>query len=380
MARRVGPFVVGVGLALGFVAWAAPALAQNGSISGRVVDSESRTLSRDKKPLAGHQNPVDFMIALSEAQVTLEFKGEPAKKYTVITDLDGLWYKGSLPPGTYDITVRREWRDPDTSRTPNNKPVVFLASATAVLKPGEKLKLPDIHALTEESIAAGHRPPSAAAPPPGASNAAIDAANKRNAELNTLLKDANGLFDAGKYEESIAKYLAVAQKLEGSDQGCARCFVKAGEAYSKMKNPTEAEKMFVKATEVDPNIADAYIQLAALYNGMNKFDEAAKMSAKANELTASAVGGGDPTALYNQGVILWNGGKAKEARDAFARAVKADPKNAKAQYYLGLTTFSAAAAGDGKMTDAREPLMAYLRLEPTGEFAESAKGILAAIK
>lgn len=382
MTRGMMKLTLGATLAAGILAWAAPVAAQNGSISGRVVDSERRSLSRDKKPLAGHQNPVDFMICLGNAQVTIESKDTPSKKTTVVTDLDGLFYKSGLAPGMYDITVRLEWRDPDMSRTQNNKPVVFIGSALGVeLKPGDKLKLPDIHALTEEAIAAGHKPPTAgAAPPPGMSNAAIEAANKRNAELNNLLKDANGLFDSGKYEESIAKYMAVAQKLEGSDQGCARCFVKAGEAYAKMKNPTEAEKMFVKATEVDPNIADAYIQLAALYNGMNKFDEAAKMSAKAAELTANSAGGGDPTALYNQGVILWNAGKAPEARDAFSKAVKADPRNAKAQYYLGLTTFSAAAAGDGKMTDAKAPLEAYLRLEPTGEFAESAKGILAAIK
>jgi len=382
MARRWVRFGVAAGLAMGVVAWATPAHAQNGSISGRVVDSERRSLSRDKKPLAGHQNPTDFMICLGGAQVTIESKDTPGKKTTVITDLDGLWYKSGLAPGKYDITVRLEWRDPDTSRTVNNKPVVFIGSALDVeLKPGDKLKLPDIHALTEEAIAAGRRPPTtASAPPPGMSNAAIDAANRRAAELNTLLKDANGLFDSGKYEEAITKYLAVAEKLEGSDQSCARCYVKAGEAYVKLKKTEEALRAFVKATEIDENLAEAYSQLASLYNGMGKLDDAAKMSAKANELMAKSPAGGDPIALYNQGVILWNGGKGAEARDAFAKAVKADPKNAKAQYYLGLTTFSTAAGGDGKMTDARAPLQEYLRLDPNGEFAESAKALLAAIK
>jgi len=380
MARRVGPFLVGVGLVLGSLAWAAPALAQNGSISGRVIDSERRTLDRDNKPLAGHQSPVDFLIALSEAQVTLEFKGTPAKKYTVVTDLDGLWYKSGLPPGTYDITVRREWIDPDKSRTPSNKPIVFIATAPGVeLKPGEKLKIPDMSALTEEAIAAGRRP--AAAAPAGKSNAAIDAENKRNAELNTLLKDANGLFDAGKYEESIVKYMAVAAKLEGSDQSCARCYVKAGEAYVKLKNTAEAEKAFVKALDVDEKLGEAYSQLASLYNGMGRLEDAARMSAKANELMpTAAAGGGDTTALYNQGVIFWNANKAVEARDTFAKVVKANPANANAQWMLGLSTFSAAAGGNGKTTDAKAPLEAYLKLAPTGEHAAEAKALLDAIK
>lgn len=383
MARRWVQFAVTAGLALGVVAWAKPAQAQNGSMSGRVVDSERRTLSRDNKPLAGHQSPTDFMIALSEAIVTLEFKGTPSKKFTVITDLDGLWYKSGLAPGDYEVSVRREWIDPDQSRTPDRKPVVFIvAPQTITLKPGDKMKLPDMHALTEAAIAAGHRPPSAAsAPPPGMSNAEIDAANKRNSELNGLLKDANALFDSGKYEDSIAKYLAVAQKLEGSDQGCARCYVKVGEAYMKLKNTAEAEKAFVKALDVDEKLAEAYNQLASLYNGQGKLEDAARMTAKANELApVTATGGGDPIALYNAGVIAWNAGKAAEARDAFAKVVRVDPKNAKAQYYLGLSTFSAASGGDGKLTDAKGPLQEYLRLEPAGEFAETAKAILATIK
>ena len=98
------------------LAWAAPAFAQNGTMSGRVVDSDRRTTDRDGKPLAGKQSLVDFQIGLSEATVTLEFKGEPAKKFQVLTDANGEWYKSGLPPGTYDISVRREWRDPVAGR------------------------------------------------------------------------------------------------------------------------------------------------------------------------------------------------------------------------------------------------------------------------
>jgi len=379
MTRRLMQLTFAASLAAGILTWAAPAQAQNGTMSGRIVDMDRRTTDREGKPIAGHQSTVDFQIGLSEAMVTLELKGEPPKKFQVITDLNGEWYKSGLPPGTYDISVRREWKDPDVSRT--NKMVVFIGTANAiVLKPGEKLKVPDIDALTEDALAAGKKPRTgAAAPPPGMSNSAIDAANKRNAELEVLLTDANKAFDAKKWEDAIAKYTAVATKLEGSDQSCARCYVRAGEAYVKLKNQEEAEKAFLKAIEINPDIAEPYTNLAALYDSEKKPDEAAKMSAKANELL-SASGGGDASALYNQGVIFWNAGKAVEARDSFAKAVKVDPQNASAQYYLGLSTFSAAAGGNGKMLDAKAPLEAYLKLAPTGEFAESAKGLLAAIK
>ncbi len=384
MTRRLMQLTYAAGLAAGILAWAAPAQAQNGSITGRVIDVDRRTTDQAGKPLAGHQSPTDFQIGISEGQVTLTLKSEPPKVFKAITDLNGDFYKSGLPPGTYDISVRLEWTDPVPGRAPNkNNRVVFIATANdVVLKPGDKLRLPDMDALTEEALASGKKPRTAAnAPPPGMSNSAIDALNKRNAELDLLLKDANALFDSKKWEDAIAKYTSVATKLENTEQSCARCFVRIGEAYVKLKNEAEAEKAFLKAIEINPDIPEPYTNLATLYNSQKKMEDAAKMSAKANELMASAPGGGDPIALYNQGVIFYNSGKMAEAKEAFAKAVKADPKNANAQFYLGLTTFSVASAGGGgAIADAKAPLQAYLNLAPTGEHAEAAKGLLAAIK
>lgn len=376
MARRLVHTLWASTLALLVLGWAAPALAQNGTINGRVIDSDRRTTDRNGKPLSGKQSPIDFLIGMNEATVTFELKSEPPKKFQVITDANGEFYKAGLPPGTYDITVWREWRDPDTSRA--TKPVVFRASLMSVtLKPGEKLVLPNMSALTEEALAAGRKPPAAAAA--NVSNAQIEADNKRNAELETLFKDANAASDAGNFADAIAKLTSLAEKL-GDKTPCGACYVKIGEAQLKMKDVDAAEKSFLKAIDLDPKQPAAYTQLAAIYNGQKKFDEAAKMGAKANELMGAGGGGGDATSIYNQGIILWNAGKAAEARNEFAKVVKMDPRNAKAQWFLGLSTFSAAAGGDGKMLDAKAPLQEYLKLEPTGEFAEQAKALIAAIK
>jgi len=384
MTRRFTQLTFAATLAAGMVSWAAPAHAQNGTMTGRIVDMDRRATDQTGKPLAGHQSPTDFQIGLGDVQVTLTLKSEPPKVFKAITDLNGDWYKSGLPPGTYDITARLEWTDPIAGRAPNkNNRVVFIATANnIVLKPGEKLIVPDMDALTEEALAAGKKPRTAsAAPPPGMSNTAIDAQNKRNAELDLLLKDANALFDAKKWDDSIAKYNSVATKLEGSDQSCARCYVRVGEAYLKLKNEAEAEKAFLKAIEINPEIPEPYTNLATLYNSQKRMEDATKMSAKATELMANVPGGGDPVALYNQGVIFYNSGKMTEARDAFAKSVKSDPKNANAQFYLGLTTFSVASSGGGgAIADAKAPLQAYLSLAPTGEHSEAAKGLLAAIK
>ena len=104
------------------------------------------------------------------------------------------------------------------------------------------------------------------------------------------------------------------------------------------------------------------------------------MSKKASEFANATAGGGNAITSFNQGVILWNGGAVEEARAEFLKAVALDPKMAKAQYHLGLTTFSLAATGKVKMIDAKGPLEEYLKLEPKGEYADAAKGLLATIK
>jgi Flp pilus assembly protein TadD len=374
-------------LAIALIGPAVPAFAQNGTLTGRVIDSDRRTTDRDGKPLAGKpkdptgrsDDPADHLLGLPEATVTLELKSEPPRKFQVITDAYGDWYKSGLPPGTYDISVKREWRDPVPGRA--TKLVVFIATAPGVvLKPGEKLRVPDMGALTEEALAAGRRPPASA--PAGMSNAQIEASNRRNAELDALMKDANASFTAGKHADAVVKLTALAEKLEEDKKICAPCYAKIGEAHVKLGDMAAAEAAFLKAIEYDAKAPAPYSQLAALYNSQRKFDEAAKMSAKASELAGGSAGGGggDATSVYNQGVIFMNAGRMEEAHAEFAKAVKLNPKHANSQYWLGLTTYSLAASGKGKMIDAKAPLEEYLKLEPAGQYAADAKALLATIK
>jgi tetratricopeptide (TPR) repeat protein len=383
MTRQLVRILWAAALVVMCVSLAVPAFAQNGTLSGRVVDSERRVTDRYGQPIPGFGKPkdqTDPQLGLSEATVTLELKGESPRKFQTITDAYGEWYKSGLPPGTYDISVKSEWRDPVPGRT--TKLVVFIATAPGVvLKPGEKARVPDMGALTEEAVAAGRRPPASA--PAGMSNTQIEAANRRNAELEVLMKDANAASDAGNHAEAVTKLTALAEKLAEDKKICAPCYAKIGEAQVKLADMAAAEAAFLKAIEYDPKAPAPYSQLAALYNSQRKFDEAAKMSAKASELaggSAGGSGGGDATSVYNQGVIFMNAGKMEEAHAEFAKAVKLNPKHANSQYWFGLTTYSLAASGKGKMIDAKAPFEEYLKLEPTGQYAADAKALLATIK
>jgi tetratricopeptide (TPR) repeat protein len=249
--------------------------------------------------------------------------------------------------------------------------VIFLANAEGiVLKPGDKMRVPDIPGQTEEARAAGVKPPVVV------SSAAAEAANKASAEHAEMFKEADDALKAGKFDEAVTKLNALNERI----QKCAPCHVKLGEAYLGKKDEAAAEKAFLQAIELDETLPAPYTQLAVIYNGQRKFDEASAMSTKANELIGAGGGGGDSASIFNQGVIFWNSGKTAEAKAEFAKAVKLDPRNAEAQYWLGMSTYSLAMSGTGSAIDAKAPFEEYLKLAPTGEFADVAKAMLAIIK
>jgi tetratricopeptide (TPR) repeat protein len=152
------------------------------------------------------------------------------------------------------------------------------------------------------------------------------------------------------------------------------CYLEIGRALAKKGDAAGAEAAFKQAADADPTKPDGYSELAAFYNSQKKFDEANKASAKANELMAAS-GSTDPLALFNQGIILWNQGKAVEAQAQFQKVTELDPKMADAQYYLGMTLVN-----QGKMPDAKKPFETYLSLSPTGQHADEVKNLLPLLK
>jgi TolA-binding protein len=90
---------------------------------------------------------------------------------------------------------------------------------------------------------------------------------------------------------------------------------------------------------------------------------------------AGGAPGGGASASFNQGVILWNAGKIPEAKAQFEQAVKLDPSLADAQYWLGMALLNG-----GNTAEAKPKFETYLKLAPTGQYADTAKNIVASIK
>jgi tetratricopeptide (TPR) repeat protein len=200
-----------------------------------------------------------------------------------------------------------------------------------------------------------------------------DENKKAAAALQALAKQGADHLAAGRNDEAIAAYTQIVAQAPT----CADCYFNLGVAHMNKKQYAEAEAAFKKVTEIKPDNAQAYTQLASLYNAQRKFDLAADASANAAKYsTATTPGvGGNAEALYNQGVVMFNGGKFADAKTAFEGATKADPKMAMAHYQLGMTALN---LGDFGL--AVSSLQTYLQLDPDGPKAAEVKASLPALE
>jgi tetratricopeptide (TPR) repeat protein len=203
-----------------------------------------------------------------------------------------------------------------------------------------------------------------------AAGAGAATADPKLIEANKIINEGVTLSQAGSQDEAIAKFneaLALNPK-------CFDCFYNIGAASAQKKDYDKAIEAYNKSIEIKPT-AEAYNGLANIYNAQRKFDEATAASKKATELASAGAGPtGSPEATYNQGVILFNQGKAADAKPLFESVIQAQPNNADAHYMLGMTM-----AGTEPAKAVTE-FETYLKLAPTGKNAPLAKQFVDALK
>src|SRR5581483_8238350 len=197
----------------------------------------------------------------------------------------------------------------------------------------------------------------------------------------------------------------------------------AGKEAMNTKNYDAAVEAFAKGTEMDPNqnviwanLADAYVGLAGTKTGAEqqaatdkaleafqkaialrpedpayhnnyalalarskKYEEAQGELNKAATLDPPNAG----RYYYNLGALLVNSGQIAASEEAFKKAIEANPNYGDAQFqYATALSAKLTTGADGKITappGMKEALEKYLELEPTGQFAEAAKGMLQTI-
>jgi tetratricopeptide (TPR) repeat protein len=187
------------------------------------------------------------------------------------------------------------------------------------------------------------------------------------AELKKVFEEGVVASRANDHDAAIAKFRAALVL----SPNCFDCQFNIGVAELAKKNEKGAEAEWLKALAMKPDYTEAMNALSTLYNNQKRFDEASAMSAKA----ASAGGGGNADATFNQGIILWNQGKIAEAKVKFEETIKANPTHADAHYQLGMALLN-----EGKLPDAVAAFESYVKLDPNGQYATQAKGMIAQLK
>jgi len=187
------------------------------------------------------------------------------------------------------------------------------------------------------------------------------------AELTKAFEEGVTASRAGDHDVAIARFQASLVL----SPACFDCQFNIGVAYLAKKDEKAAEAEWLKALALKPDYAEALNALSTLYNNQKRFDEAAAMSAKA----ASAGGGSNADATFNQGIILWNQGKIAEAKAKFEETIKANATHADAHYQLGMALLN-----EGKLPEAVAAFETYVKLAPEGQYATQAKGMIAQLK
>jgi superkiller protein 3 len=307
------------------------ASAQNGSIKGKVVDAQGN--------------------AVEGAKVEIQSLDKGGRPLEVKTKKDGTYMQVGLSPGQYKVTASKG----DLSDAQDVR--ISLDMTTH-----------DFHLGAKGGGAAA----AASKDDMAKAKAKADAANKS-------FTDGVDFLQAGKDDEAIAKFNEVIAVLPT----CHQCYGNIGSALAHQKKYEEAEAAYKKAVDIKPDYADAYNGLVNVYNAEKKFAQAEEAGKKAMELSsapagaggAAGGGGASASALYNQGVILWNQNKATEAAEKFDAAVKADATYADAHYMLGKALIN-----QGKLPEAAKECQEYLKLAPNGQFKDDATKTLEMLK
>jgi len=266
---------------------------------------------------------------VADAVIAIEFMEGVSRKLTTKSDKRGEFVQLGLQSGAYRITATTDQRGSgvaDTRIRIGNTSEVTITLST--VPPGTDPKMAELKKAFDEGVAASQ---------------------------------------ANEFDTAIARFQAAI----AVQPTCHECYFNIGYAYLQKKDEKQAEASWQKALEVKPDHAETLNSLATLFNNQKRFDEAAATSAKA----AASAPAGNADAIYNQGIILWNGGKIAEAKVKFEEATKADPNNADARFQLGMALLN-----EGKVPEAVASFEQYMTMAPTGHFAGQAKSMLAQLK
>ena len=348
-----------------FMLFAGAAWAQIAAIEGDVKGP-------DGQPLKG------AVILIERQDMKGTYKG--AK-----TDKKGHYIYNGLPfPGTYTVSILVDGQKKD--ETKNVKTQL-----------GDPVEVPfDLKQAAQQQQTAQAAGAAGAPPAPeeerGLSKEqkeALEKQSKENAEIIAKNKALNDTFNAGKEALAAKNYDAAVDALQKGAAldpnqtviwaNLADAYV--GEAGTKTGPDQQAAldkalEAYSKAIALKPDNPAYHNNYALTLAKAKKFDEAQAELNKAAQLDPTNAG----RYYYNLGAVFVNNGQPAAAETAFKKAIEVNPDYADAQFqYATALSAKLSTGADGKVVapeGMKDALEKYLELQPTGQFADAAKGML----
>ena len=347
------------------------------SAFAQITTIEGLVKGADGKPVQG-----------AEVRITrTDIKGN----YKTKTDKKGHYLYMGLPMGMYNVEV---WVDGKIAGQPQNKikttpgdpiPVNFdlhadqadaQAKQAAMQKAAETGQVTDDmrRGMSKEQIAAMEKQVKEQSEK-----------MKKNKELNDAFNEGMTALQAKQYDQAIAAF----DKAGTLDPSQLAVWTNLADAYMKNsegktgpafdENVQKGLETYQKAVTMKPDDAGLHNNYALALAKAKKFDETQLELKKAADL--------DPTNggkyYYNLGALLVNSGQTGPASDAFKKAIELTPTYADAYYQYGISLMGQAKTdSSGKVIPVpgtAEAFQKYLELQPNGQWAESAKGMLASL-
>ena len=304
------------------------------------------------------------------------------RKYNLKTNKKGEYFSLGIEPGKYKVTLTQDGKQLDQV---SNFPV---GADEAVLDFDLK------KAQTEAAQQKGITPEQLKQMQEAQAKNAKEAGTVKT--LNEKLSAANQSMQTGDFEAALTTLNEATQidptrdllwaRLGDANLGAAPKQTDSGEKAKRYGDAVtdyqKAIELKKKSMEAAPKPEDSKA-LAAYYNNLGQAEARTGQldeSVKAYDQAAALNPPGAAQYYYNQGAVLTNSGKVDEANAAFDKSIAADPNKAESYYQKGVNLINKATTDKtGKVIPApgtAEALNKYLELQPTGQFAEGAKGML----
>jgi tetratricopeptide (TPR) repeat protein len=318
------------------------------------------------------------------AQILIERQDMKGTYKGAKTDKKGHYIYNGLPfPGTYTISVMVDGEKKDETKnvkTQLGDPVniSFDLKQSAAQQQS-----------AQAAVAAGTATPEQERGLSKDQKEALEKQSKENAAAIAKNKALNDTFNAGKDALTAKNYDAAVdafQKGVDMDPNQNVIWANLADAYvgqagaktgaDQQTSLGKALEAYSKAIALKPENPAYHNNYALTLAKAKKFDEAQAELNKAAQLDPTQAG----RYYYNLGAVFVNNGQAAQAEVAFKKSIEVNPDYADAQFqYATALSAKLTTGADGKVVapeGMKDALDKYLQLEPMGQFADAAKGML----